>query len=165
MLAMKSATVIVLAALGSLLVGGTAGAQDFKVVVNDTNTLTSVSAKQLSRIFLKRTAKWPTGVPAVPIDQAASTDVRGEFSSAVHGRNLSAIKAYWQRMIFSVHAVPPIAMASDNEILAAVRADPGAVGYVTVDTSIVDGVKVIEVTGIKQRNRAASGVDQPDDAE
>ncbi|MFV2072485.1 MAG: hypothetical protein ACC742_07515 [Thermoanaerobaculales bacterium] len=162
---MKKASVIVIVALGSLLVGGAPRAQEFKVVVNDANPLTSVSAKQLSRIFLKRTGKWPSGVPAVPIDRAASTDVRKEFSTAVHGRDISAIRAYWQRMIFSVHAVPPIVMSSDNEILAAVRADPGAVGYVSGNTSIVDGVKVIEVTGIKQRNRATGGADQPDGAE
>jgi ABC-type phosphate transport system substrate-binding protein len=121
-------------------------AQDFKVVVNDANPLTTIAAEELSRIFLKKTEAWSNGVPAVPIDQESENEVREAFSLAIHGRSAYAIKAYWQRMVFSGRAVPPAEKTSDEEVLNAVRANPGAVGYVSASTRVGDGVKVVDVT-------------------
>ena len=123
-------------------------AQDFKVVVNDANPLTTIRATNLSQIFLKQTAAWPGGLSAYPIDQAPNNEVRQAFSLAVHKRDAKAIRAYWQRMIFSGRAVQPVEESTDADVLSAIRANPGAVGYVGASTPVRDGVKILEVTGI-----------------
>ena len=140
--------VIALFAWVVLLVPGAASAQEYKVVVNASNPVTTVGSAQLSRIFLKKTTRWPDGSSAMPIDQLWSSEVREEFSTAVHERSAEAIAAYWQRVIFSGRAVPPVEKASDAEVLMAVRDDPNAVGYVSPSTPVGDGVKVVTVTGI-----------------
>jgi hypothetical protein len=56
------------------------------------------------------------------------------------------VKSFWQRQIFSGSGVPPQERASDEEVLDFVRANPGAVGYVSSDTPNGAGVKVLEVT-------------------
>ena len=121
----------------------------FKVVVNAANPVTGLTKEQLSGVFLKEITRWEgRGTAAVPVDLAAGSEVREEFSQAVHGRSTSAIKSHWQRMIFSGRGVPPPEKATVQEVLAFVTATQGAVGYVPSGTPIRSGVKVIEVTGL-----------------
>ena len=83
----------------------------------------------------------------MPVDLSANSPVREAFSLAIHERDVNAVKSYWQRQIFSGRGVPPPEKASDSEVLAFVRANPGAVGYVSSGTAVGSGVKVLEVTG------------------
>ena len=118
----------------------------FKVVVNTSNPTTSISKEQLSRCFMKQTNTWINGATVTPVDLSANSSVRVEFSTTVHERDVNAVKSYWQRQIFSGRGVPPPEKASDEEVLAFVRANPGAVGYVSSDTPVGSGVKVLEIT-------------------
>ena len=121
---------------------GVAG-QDFKVVINESNTTTSITKATLSGCFMKQaeTLTWISGLPLIPVDQAASSETRKAFSKHVHGRDVSSVKSYWQRQIFTGKAVPPQEKASDEEVLAFVRANPGAVGYVSANAELGPGVK------------------------
>lgn len=141
------ATILAVSTLLVLLVlPGTAAGQDYKVVVNESNTIKEISQNQITRCFMKQMTKWPNGMPVTPVDQAASSTVRESFSENVLQRDVSAVKSYWQRQIFSGRGVPPPEKASDGEVLAFVRANPGAVGYVAAGTDLGSGVKVLRVT-------------------
>lgn len=118
----------------------------FKVVVNASNNTTSISKEQLSRCFMKQTNTWINGATVTPVDLSANSPVRVEFSMTIHERDVNAVKSYWQRQIFSGRGVPPPEKASNEEVLAFVRANPGAVGYVSANAPVGDGVKVLEVT-------------------
>lgn len=135
-------------AVGALLVFlvPAAAAQDFTIVINSANNTQSISKQQLSRCFMKQTATWANGLPVLPVDQAASSAVREKFSSEVMGKDVSAVKSFWQRQIFSGRSVPPPEKASDAEVVAFVRANSGAVGYVSAGTSLGSGVKALSVT-------------------
>jgi ABC-type phosphate transport system substrate-binding protein len=115
------------------------------LIVNSANPAASVSREELSRIFLKKTAQWPDGTRAEPVDLAASSSVRGRFSQAVHGKDTAAIKAYWQKMIFSGREVPPAELASAAEVVAFVASHRGGAGYVAEGTSLGDRVKAIRL--------------------
>ena len=132
--------------LAWVVLPGTAAGQDYKVVINESNTIQEIGQQQITRCFMKQTTKWPNGLPVTPVDQAANSAVRESFSANVLGRDVSAVKSYWQRQIFSGRGVPPPEKASDSEVLAFVRANPGAVGYVAPGTDIGSGVKVLRVT-------------------
>ncbi len=122
-------------------------AQDgsFTVVVNSSNPSTTMSKQQVRLIFLKKTSKWENGTKAVPVDQAEDRTVRRSFTSAVHGKKVSAIKSYWQKMIFSGRATPPSEKSSDSEVLAFVARNPGAIGYVSSGTSLGSRVKAVRL--------------------
>jgi ABC-type phosphate transport system substrate-binding protein len=127
-------------ALGAAL---PAAADDFKVVVHPDNPVGQLTAAQVSRLFLKKTLRWPEGRPVQPVEPAAPR-LRERFALAVHGKSLDAVKAYWNQLIFSGRDVPPLEKADDAGVLAYVRANPGAVGYVSpgADTT---GVKILLV--------------------
>ena len=142
----NKATILAVSTLLVLLVlPGTAAGQDYKVVVNESNPIKEISQHQITRCFMKQMTKWPNGMPVTPVDQAASSTVRESFSENVLQRDVSAVKSYWQRQIFSGRGVPPPEKASDGEVLAFVRANPGAVGYVAAGTDLGSGVKVLEI--------------------
>ena len=117
---------------------------NFKVIVNVSNSVTEMSKAQTSKLFLKKKTKWEDGSKVIPVDLAESSSVRVDFSKAIHGKRVSAIKSYWQKLIFSGRAVPPPMKASDPEVVNFVKANRGAIGYVSADASIAD-VKVLKI--------------------
>ena len=140
---MKRALTILLA-LSFLAAAGIVQAQDFQVVVNKANSMTSVSKSTLKKIFTKKQSKWDNGTKAAPVDLVASAPAREAFSKEIHGKGTSAIKSYWQRQVFSGRGVPPPEKASDAEVIEYVRNNAGAVGYVS-GAAAVDGAKVLQV--------------------
>jgi ABC-type phosphate transport system substrate-binding protein len=139
--------ILIFSALG-LLVGAygfTVNAQaDFVVIVNDTSAIDALSKSQISNLFLMKSTSWNDGSRVRPVDQVSGATVRDSFSEAVHGKSVSAIKSFWQKKIFSGAGTPPPEKRSDIEVIEYVKANPGAIGYVSASVS-VEGVKVIEV--------------------
>ena len=131
------------AALGILGFALTASAQPgFKLVANRSVSSDSLTAKEVSQLFFKKSDTWPDGASVVPVDQKVDSSVRAAFSRAVHRRSPSAVDAYWQKRIFSGRGLPPVTQATDAQVLAFVRSTPGAIGYVSAGAS-TQGVKVV----------------------
>lgn len=122
-----------------------AEAADFKVVVNASNPVNSIAAKELSGLFLKKDLTWPTGQTVTAVDLNPDSPIREEFTTAIHGKKVSAIKSYWQRQIFQGKAVPPMERSTDAEILEFVATNPWAVGYVSSAATLNPKVKVLVV--------------------
>ena len=131
-------------AVALLAVAGRSARAQYQVIVNSANGAESVSKDDLSKIFLKKANKWPDGKQAVAIDLDKGSPVRDAFSKAVHGRAASAVVSYWQQQIFSGADTPPAEKGSDADILAFVKGNPGAVGYVSSGAD-VSGVRVVAV--------------------
>ena len=120
-----------------------AGAEDFRVVVHPDNPTAEMTAPQLSRLFLKKTPRWPDGRQVQPVEPAAPR-LRERFAAAVHEKSVGAVKSYWNQLIFSGREVPPLEKPDDAGVLAFVRAAPGAIGYVSPGADLT-GVKVLAV--------------------
>jgi len=145
---MSKAGAAVLSGLVGLLLVPVLGAETptgYKVVVNSANTVSTLSRDSLSRIFLKKTTTWPNGQTAAPVDQATNAPSRRAFSKAILGRAPYEVAAYWNQMIFSGRGLPPPTKASDSEVLAFVRNNVNAIGYVAGDAKLGEGVKVVTV--------------------
>ncbi|MEO8358779.1 MAG: substrate-binding domain-containing protein [Vicinamibacteria bacterium] len=127
-----------------LLTASFAQAAEYQVVVNSSNPINLMTKEQVRKAFMKKLAKWDTGTPMVPIDQGADSSARAAFSRTIHGKPVSAMVSYWQQQIFAGRDVPPIEKTSDAAVLALVKANPGAIGYVSGSAS-VEGVKLIVV--------------------
>jgi ABC-type phosphate transport system substrate-binding protein len=142
---------LLLSLVGLGLAGVPARAQSgFTVVVNDSNPATSMRASEVSEIFLGKTERWGGGFRANPVDQPADSQARARFSKAVHNKDVDAIKKYWRKMVFSGLGKPPEELASDAAVLDFVAHNVGAIGYVSARTSLVDRVKVLEVTELRE---------------
>ena len=105
-------------------------AAGYKVIVNNANETSSLAKKELVQYFLKKTAKWSNGTPVVAVDQTEKSASRERFTLEVHGKSVSAVKSYWQQQIFSGRDVPPVEKSSDAQVVAFVKQNPGAIGYV-----------------------------------
>lgn len=135
----------VLGAGASPLFGAVAGGGGFVVVVNADNPLSGLPAAGISKLFLRTTTRWRSGEPVLAADLVEDAPARESFSRAVHGRSVGAVKAYWQRMIFSGRDVPPPERSGVDKMLAFVRANLGAVGYVPAGTPLPEGVRALRV--------------------
>ena len=140
----KRATILALFA--AVLFGDALAAQEFQVIVNTSNGMSSVSKQRLSRIFLKKTTRWDDGDKIAPVDQVTRSSLRQRFSSQVHGKAVRAVESYWQEQIFSGRSTPPPQLGSSGEVLSFVRSNPDAIGYVSGTTTVGNGVKVITLT-------------------
>ncbi len=129
-----------LAVMGSAV--ATSAQTGYKLIVHPSVSADGVSAADISKIFLKKADRWPNGTAAAPVDQKPSSATRAAFSKGVHGKGVGQVDAYWQKQIFSGRRLPPVTKASDTEVLAFVKANPGAVGYVSRGAP-TEGVKVI----------------------
>jgi ABC-type phosphate transport system substrate-binding protein len=132
------------AAIPWLLLCVAAGAADsYRVVVNSGNPVTSLDRREVSALFLRRSTRWEDGTPVLPVD-GPDSPARESFSKDVHGKKAAAVKSHWVQIIFSGRGVPPPQKGSDEEVIAYVKARPGAIGYVSATTATLD-VKVLTV--------------------
>jgi ABC-type phosphate transport system substrate-binding protein len=117
----------------------------FHVVVHASNPVSALTRADLARIFLKKTSVWSDGKTVLPVDLGPESATRRGFSRRVLERDVASVKTYWQQMIFSGRAVPPPEKISEVDVLGFVRANSGAIGYVSVDTPLGEGLKLLTV--------------------
>jgi ABC-type phosphate transport system substrate-binding protein len=115
----------------------------FVVVVNAANPESSADAETLSAVFLKQRKKWPNGERVVPVDQSLLSALRSFFVTAVFGQQSSAIQAYWEGEVSAGRDSPPAVRSGDEEVLAFVAANVGAIGYVDRGAKLPPKVKLL----------------------
>ena len=116
----------------------------YKVIVNNANSISEITKDQLSDMFLKKTSKWSDNKKIVPVNLKAESNTRQSFAKSVHNKSVNAVKAYWQKKIFTGKGVPPVEKPNNAEVITFVKANPGAIGYVSANAA-VSGVKVVKV--------------------
>jgi ABC-type phosphate transport system substrate-binding protein len=116
----------------------------YLVIVHPDNPATELRKTEVSRIFLKKETRWADGREVTPVDLVAKAPARLAFSKDVLGRSPTAIKKYWQQMVFTGQAAPPPEVATEADVLDMVRKDPAAIGYVS-DEVALKGVKILDV--------------------
>jgi len=136
---------LVLALAAAPALDAVVAAQDaYKVVVNPANTAAGLSKPELARIFMKKVTSWPDGRSVAVVDQERNSPARQAFSADVHQKDADAVAAHWQVMVFSGRDVPPKILRSDEDVIAFVRSNPGAIGYVSAGAPL-DGVRALPV--------------------
>jgi len=117
----------------------------YTVVVNSANPTASITAERLAAIFLKDVPNWADGTAAMPVDQSAVATARESFSQDVFGQSSIVIQSYWVHEMRAGRKSPPTVVKSDDEVLAFVAENAGAVGYVAAGTRLRGKVKVLKV--------------------
>lgn len=128
----------------ALLLSALAGAASAEtlVIVNPANGTAALDHRQLVDIYMGRNLKFPDGQPALVLDQGPESRIRRDFYSALIGKSVAEVNAYWARLLFTGRAAPPRPMDDASEVLETVRENRNAIGY--VDSADVDeSVKVV----------------------
>jgi ABC-type phosphate transport system substrate-binding protein len=116
------------------------------VVVHAGNPTPALSRDQVARLFLRKVSRWPSGAPSLPVDLRADAPARAAFTKQVLAKSITSVKAYWQERIFSGRDVPPPEQPTEADAVAFVRANPGAVAYVSPAVELPAGVRALTVT-------------------
>jgi ABC-type phosphate transport system substrate-binding protein len=144
---MRLITRLLTAVAGVLLLAAAprAEAQEFQVIVHASNPAPALSRDLVAKLYLKTSLKWADGTRAAPVSNAASRDLSEAFAKTVLGKSPAALASYWQQQIFAGKDVPPPEKKSDADVIAFVKATPGAIGYVSATAALGPGVKVAKV--------------------
>lgn len=102
---------------------------EYAVITHPNNSAT-ITSDDVQKLFLAKTAKFPNGQLAIPINQTESNEARQNFDNSVLGKTPSQMKSYWSRLIFTGKAVPIKQVENDTEVLELVRDNQDAIGYV-----------------------------------
>ena len=139
---MKTIPIVRLAVAAGLCAASVGAFAQVAVVVNPKSPLATMTADQVSGIFLGKSNTLPSGGTAMPTDLPDSAAARELFYTKVTGKSTAQVKAAWSRLVFSGKATPPKELASSAEVKKFVAANPDAIGY--IEKSAVDSsVKVV----------------------
>jgi ABC-type phosphate transport system substrate-binding protein len=76
------------------------------VVASPKNAAASMTAEQVSSIFMGKSNTLPSGATALAVDLPEASPVREQFYSKVAGKSGAQVKAAWSRLVFSGKATP-----------------------------------------------------------
>jgi len=131
-----------LAAAAALSIVSAGVSAQVAVVVNPKSPLATMTADQVSGIFLGKSNTLPSGGTALPTDLPDSAPAHDLFYTKVTGKSSAQVKAAWSRLVFSGKATPPKELGSSAEVKKFVASNPDAIGY--IEKSAVDSsVKVV----------------------
>ena len=128
----------------SLWVGGATA--DVVAVVASKSAVTALNKRQVADIFLGKTARFPDGSQAVPIDQSEGAAVRDEFYTKFCAQSAAQIKAHWSKIIFTGRGQPPKVVPSSLAMKKMIVENPAAIGYIEANL-VDDTVRVVTLTG------------------
>ena len=128
---MRRAPILLAVLLGSPLTH----AGEPVVIVHPDSQVRSLTRDEVINLFMGRHKRLPSGLVAIPVEQAEPPATRARFYQLLVGKDLPDINAYWARLLYSGQAQPPRQAASAEEVLEFVAANKGAIG-------VVDGARV-----------------------
>ena len=111
------------------------------IVVHPSNDST-FDKSSIKKIFLGKSKSFSNGRAAILLSSKADAPVTDEFNKKVIGKSSNQVNAYWSKMIFTGKGTPPQEMATTSEIIAAISANPDAIGYMDAAAATGD-VKVV----------------------
>lgn len=106
-------------------------AQTLVLAVNAASPLRSLSQKDALALYTGRIRSLPGVDSLTPLDQDHDGPVRAAFYQALTGQDIARINSYWARLHFTGQVHPPQAVGGDAAMLRRLRADAGAIGYLS----------------------------------
>ncbi len=126
--------------------GETQENKKYKLIVNSSNSESSLKKVQVARFFLKKVTIWKNNDNVFPVDLFKSSPIRKQFSEEILNKSISAVNAFWLKKLYSGIGIPPTEMKSNKEILKYVSENSGAIGYVLPSADMSKyKVKILEV--------------------
>jgi len=115
----------------------------FRVVANTDAKGAAISRKVLAGVYRGEAVRWTNGISMRPVDQSARSTIREAFTREVLGQSIQEQQSFWLKQISAGRRNPPLVKVTDEEVLAFLVANPGAVSYVSETASIPAGLKTL----------------------
>lgn len=114
-----------------LLTSTLTNADALVVIVNPASGVGQMTRSEVASIYMARTRTLAPGVAALPLDIAGDASEKRRFYSALLGKTLPEVNAYWARLLFTGRATPPQQIGDEVSVVATVAENKGAIGYVS----------------------------------
>lgn len=99
------------------------------VVANPKSGIERLNRQQVINLFMGRLRQLPSGIPAVVYDLPVESSDYASFYRQLVSKDISEIRAYWTRLLFSGGVRPPRTADGAGELIRQIALDPGALGY------------------------------------
>jgi ABC-type phosphate transport system substrate-binding protein len=104
------------------------------VIVNASNSVTSIERKQIIDLFMGRTTSFPNQSTAQTLDLKTGIPLRAHFYKTLTGKNEAQVDAYWATLVFAGRMSPPKQLSDETAMIAEVASNPAAIAYVSTQT-------------------------------
>ena len=118
--------------------------QAINIIANMATDTVSLSTAQLRRIYSMRQVHWKNGSPIVVYVLASNNPIHQKFCKEQLQLFPYQLDRIWHKLTFSGYGVAPIEVASENELVEAVKSTKGAIGYVENLLEVKD-VNIIKI--------------------
>jgi len=129
-----------------IMSGGSSALAELVVIVHPDSGVTTLSASNVKKLFLRKSKMLAGSTIAVPVDQKEGSESRAIFRDKVLKKSEGKLKAYWSKLVFSGKGSPPKIKDDDAAVKSFVAGKVGAIGY--IDSSLVDST-VLVVLNVK----------------
>jgi ABC-type phosphate transport system substrate-binding protein len=120
---------VMLALAASATATHAAPGNELYMVVNARNPIQGLAMRDAVALYTGRVHTFPDGREAEAFDQSDTGGTRASFYRALTGMDLARINSYWARLRFSGQVQPPRSLGDDRDILAMIKSNPRAIGY------------------------------------
>jgi ABC-type phosphate transport system substrate-binding protein len=115
-----------------------------RVIAHPSVLIDELSTSQIRRIFSMRQSVWPNQQAVVVFVLNEQNISHQIFSKKVLAMFPYQLERIWNKLVFSGLGERPIEVKDEQEMLAKIKNQPGAIGYV-VFSPVDNGVKSIEI--------------------
>lgn len=138
-MSIKQALLSTLIVLPALLI---AVAQADTVVIVHPSNASTITPKDIKRLYLAKTKSFSNGVLALPLNQVDTNKTRILFDKTVIKKNENQMKSYWARLVFTGKATPIKQVMNEDDIVTLVSKNPSTIGYID-SAKVDDSVKAV----------------------
>lgn len=118
-------------------------ADEFVVVVNKDNPVTTLSPSIIKKIFLGKKTFWSNG-HRIDIYLQKDNELHRSFTKLALNKSARQFKMYWRRELYSGTGLPPQQLPDDQTIKAAIISNPSAISYIH-RSNLDDRIKEIRI--------------------
>ena len=111
------------------------------VIVNSANS-DSIDGKMVKKIYLGKAKAFPSGAKVKVYTLPSSQADTEYFRQKVLKKSNSQFKSYWSKLAFTGKGTPATELDTAEDIIAAIKKDPKAIGFIN-SSDVNSDVKVV----------------------
>jgi len=116
------------------------------VVIGNKTGMSSVSVKELRKIFKGKYTNWRNGEAVTIVLPSPKTNNAEPVAKFIYQSSVSSMQKFWLSLVFQGRFSPPIFTDSNLETLQQIQKTPGAIGIVDQDDMNIPRALIIQVT-------------------
>lgn len=104
-------------------------ANSLVVIVSKDSNIQDITKKELSKIFLAKTKRLPSGEKSLVVE-STNKELQAKFYKTICNKNEKQLRKYWTKMIFTGRGQPPKKIKSIPELISFVKNNKNAISYI-----------------------------------